>query len=61
MSFEQDKQLAIIGEFVVWNALTKMKSIKEVFDVREDKRFQDWDVDLLIKDSDMQVHMVEVS
>jgi len=24
MSFEQDKQLAIIGEFVVWNALTKM-------------------------------------
>lgn len=60
MSFEQDKELAVIGEFVVWNALTKMKSIKEVLDVREDKRFQDWDVDLLVKDSDMQVYMVEV-
>lgn len=58
--FKDDKQLAIIGEFAVWNALCDLKCVKSVIDVREDKRFQEWDVDLLIEDEDRQFHGVEV-
>lgn len=60
MSFEQDKQLAIIGEYTVWKALDELKGVKQVIDVRDDKRFQEWDIDLLIIDSNRQYHGVEV-
>ena len=60
MSFEQDKQLAIIGEFVVWNALSEFKGTKQVIDVREDRRFQEWDIDLLVMNTNRQVYGVEV-
>lgn len=58
--FKDDKQLAIIGEFVVWNALQDLKDVKKVIDVREDRRFQEWDVDLLIENDERQFFGIEV-
>ena len=58
--FKDDTQLAIIGEFAVSNALMNLEGIKQVIDVRFDKRFQEWDIDFLIEDTNRQFHGVEV-
>lgn len=58
--FKDDVQLAIIGEFVVWDSLMDMKGTKNVHDVRHDKRFQEWDVDFLVEDINRQFTWVEV-
>lgn len=58
--FKDDAQLAIIGEYVVLCALLDFHGIKNAFDVRHDKRFQEWDVDFLILDRNLQVTWLEV-
>jgi len=57
--FKDDKQIGLIGEYVVWDALTKLEGVKSVVDVREDKRFQEWDVDFLVQDRDRQFTWIE--
>lgn len=49
-----------IGEFVVWNFFTKLQGIRQVVDVRADKRFQEYDVDFLMEQNDRQYVWVEV-
>ena len=58
--FNDDVQLAVIGEFVVCNALLEMRGTRQVHDVRYDKRFQEWDVDFLVEDANRQFTWLEV-
>lgn len=49
-----------MGEHAVWNALVKQKWIKSVVDVRDDKNFQEQDIDFWIENTDRQFASVEV-
>lgn len=60
MGFAESLSVASVGEFVVWDYFSHHKGIKEILDVRDDKKFQQYDVDFLIMDSNRQVAWVEV-
>ena len=49
-----------VGEHVVWNILIKMKRTRSVIDVRQDKGFQEKDIDFLVEDINRQFTPVEV-
>lgn len=48
------------GEHAIWNLLNKMKRTRNVIDVREDKGFQEKDIDFLVEDINRQITFVEV-
>lgn len=48
------------GEHAVWNRLIKSKTVRSIVDVREDKAFQEKDIDFLIENLDRQFTPIEV-
>lgn len=60
MSFKDSLKQGGVGEHVVWNLLMKQKGIRSVIDVRDDKKFQEADVDFLVEDYNRQFMWVEV-
>lgn len=60
MGFSASLEEGNIGEFVVWNLLSKLNTVKNVIDVRDDKYFQSVDVDFLVEDTDRQFTWLEV-
>lgn len=60
MGFAESLAMASIGEFAVWNYFNSLKTVKEILDVRDDKRFQQMDVDFLLLDVNRQVSWIEV-
>ena len=48
------------GEHTVWNTLIKQKWVRSVVDVREDKNFQEQDIDFWIENNERQFASVEV-
>lgn len=60
MNFADSLSMASIGEYAVWNYFNQLLTIKEIFDVRDDKKFQEMDVDFLVMDVKRQVTWVEV-
>ena len=60
MSFEGDLKVGSIGERVAWDILINLPDIRQVIDVRKDKRFQAEDVDFLIETLERQFLKVEV-
>lgn len=60
MDFKKSLDKGGVGEHVVWNLLMKQKGIRSVVDVRDDKKFQEKDVDFLVEDYNHQFMWVEV-
>ena len=58
--FWDDVIRGTIGEFVVFNAIWKLDSVKQVIDVRDDLFFQSVDVDFLVCDKNRQYTWLEV-
>lgn len=58
--FKDELQFGEIGEFVVWNLLQREKQTRQIFDVRDDKRFRQFDVDFLVEDYGRNITWVEV-
>ena len=48
------------GEHLVWNILSKSKDVRSIVDVRQDKAFQEMDIDFLVEDGDRQFTPIEV-
>lgn len=48
------------GEHVVWNILNKNPNVRSVVDVRQDKDFQEQDIDFLVENYKRQFTPVEV-
>lgn len=48
------------GEHVVWNILQKQSNIRNVVDVRMDKKFQEKDIDFLVENMNRQFTSIEV-
>ena len=48
------------GEHVVWNLLQKQSNIRSVVDVRQDKTFQEQDIDFLVENINRQFTSIEV-
>lgn len=59
-TYAQDWKYGTVGEFVTWNYLQRLKGVKQVVDVRDDKFFQSVDVDFLMECYDRQFYWVEV-
>ena len=49
-----------IGEHVVWNVLNNKPNVRQVVDVRLDKRFQEMDVDFMIENNQRQFYYIEI-
>lgn len=60
MNFADSLSMASIGEYAVWTYLNQLTSVKSLWDVREDYRFQLMDVDFLVMDAKRQVLWLEV-
>lgn len=60
MSFADSIKYGNLGELIVIDYFVHHKGIKEVFDVRDDKRFQNMDVDFLLMNLDRSVTWLEV-
>ena len=60
MSFEESLKHGGFGEHAIWNMFSKMKTVRSVVDVRDDKVFQEKDVDFLVENMDRQFIWVEV-
>lgn len=60
MGFDESLINGALGELIVVDFLLKIKGIKSVVDVRDDKYFQSVDVDYLIEDLNGQFKWVEV-
>ena len=48
------------GEHVIWNLLMKSKDVRSVVDVRQDKNFQEMDIDFLVENGERQFTPIEV-
>lgn len=60
MPFLSDSKSGEVGEQVVWNLFIKMKTVRNVIDVRDDEYFRKVDVDFLIETSGRQFVWLEV-
>ena len=58
--FNESLKEGAMGEHVVWNLFNKHPGVRSVVDVREDKGFQEKDIDFLIEDTHRQFTPVEV-
>jgi len=48
------------GEHVVWNILSKSTTVRSIVDVRQDKNFQEQDIDFLVENDKRQFTPIEV-
>lgn len=48
------------GEHVIWNLLMKSRDVRSVVDVRQDKNFQEMDIDFLVENGERQFTPIEV-
>ena len=60
MMFANDLKAGGSGEHAVWNLFTKMQKVRNVVDVRDDKDFQEKDIDFLVENLDRQFTPIEV-
>ena len=58
--FSESLKEGEIGEHVVWNILQKHANIRSVIDVRQDKGFQEQDIDFLVENIHRQFFTIEV-
>lgn len=58
--FAKDLKAGGGGEHAVWNMFVKMRTVRNVVDVRDDKTFQEKDIDFLVENLDRQFTSVEV-
>ena len=58
--FEECLKTGGYGEHAVWNRLIKSRSVRSIVDVREDKNFQDKDIDFLVENNERQFTPIEV-
>lgn len=58
--FNESLKEGEMGEHVVWNLFIKHPGVKSVVDVRDDKEFQQKDIDFLIEDKFRQFTPIEV-
>lgn len=57
---ENDLQRGSLGECIAWDILIKSPKTRSVVDVRDDKKFQQYDVDFLWENSNRQFVWIEV-
>lgn len=60
MSFKKDLKIGEIGENISLKLFKDNKSIFQIIDVRNDKKYQKWDIDFIIKTIDNKTIKVEV-
>lgn len=60
MSFSESLKHGGYGEHAVWNLFNKLSTVRSVVDVREDKHFQEDDIDFLVENDKRQFFSVEV-
>lgn len=60
MNFKESLKDGAMGEHVVWNLFMKMDNVRNVIDVRDDKFFQEADVDFLVEKTNRQFTWIEV-
>ena len=58
--FEQSLREGESGEHIVWNILSKSQDVRSIVDVRQDKVFQEMDIDFLVENSARQFTPIEV-
>ena len=58
--FSESLKEGEMGEHVVWNILSKSTSVRSIVDVRQDKNFQEQDIDFLIENDKRQFTPIEV-
>lgn len=58
--FSEDLKEGGYGEHAIWNLFIKQPWVKSVVDVRDDKDFQEKDIDFLIEDKNRQFTPIEV-
>lgn len=60
MNFKESLKDGGVGEHVIWNLFIKMDNVRNVIDVRDDKFFQEADVDFLVEQTNRQFTWIEV-
>ena len=60
MEFQDSLREGGYGEHAIWNLFIKQPWVRNVVDVRDDKDFQEKDIDFLIEDRNRQFTPVEV-
>ena len=60
MSFENSLKNGGIGEHVFWNHYIHMEDVRSIVDVRDDRQFQEYDVDFLVEVRNRQFLWYEV-
>lgn len=60
MTFQRSLKEGGYGEHTVWNLFNKLPKVRSVVDVREDKNFQEQDIDFLVESDKRQFFSVEV-
>jgi len=58
--FDTSLRAGAVGEHTIWNILQDRPSIRQVIDVRKDKRYQEEDVDFLIENYSRQFFKLEI-
>lgn len=58
--FQQDLKIGNVGEEVIFNFLEKNKATKTILDVRNDKFFQELDIDFIQETKQGEVRKIEV-
>ena len=58
--FENSLREGESGEHIVWNILSKSQDVRSIVDVRQDKFFQEMDIDFLVENSARQFTPIEV-
>lgn len=60
MSFKKDLKIGEIGKNISLKLFEDNKSISQVIDVRQDKKYQKWNIDFILKTSDNRTIKIEV-
>lgn len=60
MMFEESLKEGGYGEHAIWNLFIKQPWVRSVVDVRDDKEFQEKDIDFLVEDKNRQFTSIEV-
>lgn len=58
--FAESLKFGGYGEHAIWDLFIKQPWVKSIVDVRDDKRFQQKDIDFLIEDKNRQFTQIEV-
>jgi len=58
--FEECLKTGGYGEHAIWNLFIKSPKVKSIVDVRDDKHFQELDIDFLVENLERQFTSIEV-